>query len=74
MWRQIGKSEATIEHKISVGKLVSSLLRDHLSRKQKDEAFQAILTWRYINERGEISCRRVPTHHYRLSVALQEEI
>ena len=52
LWRQIGKSEATIEHNISVGKLVSSLLRDRLSRKQKDEeAFQAILTCRYINER-----------------------
>lgn len=52
LWRQIGKLEATIDHKISVGKLVSSLLRDRLSRRQKvEEVFQAILTCRYVNER-----------------------
>lgn len=48
----LGKLEAKSEQVISQGKLISSLLQDRLSRKQKDdEAFHAILLRRYINWR-----------------------
>lgn len=48
--RQIGKLEA--EQIVSHGKLISSLLQDRLSRKQRDEEmFSARLACHYINNR-----------------------
>ena len=50
--RQIGKLEAEAEEIVSHGKLISSLLQDRLSRKQRDEEmFSARLACHYINNR-----------------------
>jgi len=50
--RDVGKLEAKSEQIISQGKLISSLLQDHLPRKQKDEdASHAIFMRHYINWR-----------------------
>jgi len=50
--RQIGKLEAKAEQNVSHGKLISSLLQDRLSRKQRDEEmFSARLPCHYINNR-----------------------